>query len=82
MKDILYAVPSDIKIMTSEMARTNGPGRVTVCIQSTQYKFTQKVDKPDGQKATVFVKRRIETVLGEDGEDVTMLHAEKKEERA
>ena len=82
MKDILYAVPSDIKIITSEMARTSGPGRVTVCIQSTQYQFTQKVDKPDCQKATVIVKRRIETVLGEDGEDVTMLHAEKEEERA
>ena len=45
MRDILYAVPPDIPIMLSDIARTINCGKVVVNIQGPQYHFIRQETK-------------------------------------
>ena len=45
MQDILYAVPPDIPIMPSDIARTINCGKVIVNIQGPQYQFVRQESK-------------------------------------
>ena len=45
MRDILYAVTPDIRIVSSDVARITNYGKVTVSIQGPQYQFVRQESK-------------------------------------